>query len=176
MKIGYHTLQLDLDLARTRRQKRASIFDMLRGKLSILLLASTAGASFVRRGGLETLSGPLGPPCARASFSNPRWEIQDFSYIAPDRAINDTTPFLSFVLVNEAYGSWVTCDATRQDVDYASRHSMHALNCHMPQTFFWFDAESGSLSIQQTWGCSDVKPRKYVSLSLCVRRLELTGD
>ncbi|OIW33188.1 hypothetical protein CONLIGDRAFT_676990 [Coniochaeta ligniaria NRRL 30616] len=40
---------------------------------------------------------------------------------------------------------------------------MEALNCHMPQTFFQFDGETGSLTVQQTWGCSDLKPRTRMS-------------
>lgn len=134
---------------------------MLKSSMSIILMASATGASLMVREGLDSASGPLGPSCARASFTHPRWQIKDFTYFPPDQAVNDTTPFLSFLLVNEAHGSWVTCDASRQDVDYASRNKMGALNCHMPQTFFRFDSKSGSLTVQQTWGCSDLKLRKY---------------
>ncbi|KAH8909437.1 hypothetical protein BR93DRAFT_956571 [Coniochaeta sp. PMI_546] len=136
---------------------------MLKSSLSILLLASTTETSYISRDSLGKSSGPPGPSCARASFSNPRWEIENFSYIPPVQAINDTTPFLSFQLVNKAHGSWVTCDATRQNVDYASSSKQETLNCHMPQTFFQFDGESGSLTVQQTWGCSDLQPRKFAN-------------
>lgn len=135
--------------------------NMPKSSLSMILMASATGASLMAREGLDSASGPLGPSCARASFTDPRWQIQDFSYFPPDQAVNDTTPFLSFILVNEGHGSWVSCDATRQEVDYASRNEMKALNCHMPQTFFGFDSKLGSLTVQQTWGCSDLKPRKY---------------
>lgn len=143
--------------------RRHRLFIMLKSSLSILLLASATETSYISRDSLEKSSGPPGPSCARASFSNPRWEIENFSYIPPVQAINDTTPFLSFQLVNKAHGSWVTCDATRQNVDYASSSKQETLNCHMPQTFFQFDGESGSLTVQQTWGCSDLQPRKFAN-------------
>jgi hypothetical protein len=86
--------------------------------------------------------------------------IQNFSYILAEQAVNDTAAFLTFVLINEAHGSWVTCDASRQDVDHAARNGIDSLHCHMPPTDFLFDGFTGRFTIKQTWSCSDLKPRK----------------